>query len=201
MPFQLRYYWDAGIRRFRDSRGRLVAARAVRSALFVARQRAAVDARQLLESYYDRRLAFADWLSEMQALLRDVHLYHAAVANGGFPSMTQAQYAATAQELNRQFAYLQRLGSLIRVNAISRAQALARIELFARSGLITFTLATEQQQREIGRTRERNRLGIGEHCSDCLSQSARGFVQIGALIPVGRRRCRGNCQCYIEYAN
>ena len=137
----------------------------------------------------------------MRALLRDTHLYHGAVANGGFYAINERQYLRIAEGLSQQYQYLNRLEILIRTGTITRPEGLARAALFARSALIAFGLETEQAQIELGRRQERNRLGIGEHCVDCVAQSALQWVEIGTLIPIGRRRCRGNCRCYIEYGS
>ena len=46
---------------------------------------------------------------------------------------------------------------------------------------------------------ERNVLGIAEHCEGCLRETARGWVSIGALVPIGERDCLSNCRCSYEY--
>jgi hypothetical protein len=42
-------------------------------------------------------------------------------------------------------------------------------------------------------------LGESEHCDQCLSDSAKGFVPIGSLGPIGSRLCLNNCHCRLVY--
>lgn len=43
-------------------------------------------------------------------------------------------------------------------------------------------------------------LGIAEHCEDCVTYSAMGWMPVGSLPAIGdQSACRQNCYCYFEY--
>lgn len=46
-----------------------------------------------------------------------------------------------------------------------------------------------------GYTSEMNVLGMAEHCQGCIDETAKGWVPIGALVPIGQRTCLSNCKC------
>lgn len=48
-------------------------------------------------------------------------------------------------------------------------------------------------------TEERNILGNSDHCRDCPVETAKGWVPIGTLIPIGGRECLTSCRCWIEW--
>lgn len=47
-------------------------------------------------------------------------------------------------------------------------------------------------------TEEINILGGENHCEECPAESAKGWVPIGTLKPIGSRQCLVLCRCHIE---
>lgn len=76
---------------------------------------------------------------------------------------------------------------------------LRRIAMYAGSGHATVEDVGRVVALMGGRREERNVLGIAEHCEGCLRETARGWVSIGALVPIGERDCLTNCRCNYEY--
>lgn len=48
-------------------------------------------------------------------------------------------------------------------------------------------------------TEEHRVLGDAEHCEDCVTYSAMGWMPIGVLPAIGDSSCRINCACWFEY--
>jgi len=72
---------------------------------------------------------------------------------------------------------------------------LRRIRLYgnaAWSALLEFSRRLAMIQ---GFTREMNVLGVAEHCQGCIDETAKGWVPIGSLVPIGQRTCLSNCRC------
>lgn len=58
----------------------------------------------------------------------------------------------------------------------------------------------ERTARLSGKREERNILHANESCAGCKAETARGWVGIGELIPVGQREpCRRFCRCSVDY--
>lgn len=50
-----------------------------------------------------------------------------------------------------------------------------------------------------GYTHEENELGPAEHCQGCLTETGKGKVPIGTLVPIGSRDCLSNCMCTLRF--
>lgn len=104
--------------------------------------------------------------------------------------------------LRRQLALLDRFaGDLASGTAGSVATALARARLYVQHAARQAANAGRRRVAVLrGATRERNVLHARESCAGCLVETARGWVPLGELVPVGQREpCRQFCRCSIVY--
>lgn len=76
---------------------------------------------------------------------------------------------------------------------------LRRLMMYAGGGWAAMGEVARQLAYADGFREERNILGIAEHCGGCVGETARGWVPIGTLIPVGERDCLSNCLCTMEF--
>jgi hypothetical protein len=75
----------------------------------------------------------------------------------------------------------------------------ARAQMYGRAAHSTFEAARSRDAEASGvEQEERNITGSGDPCTECPSLSARGWVPLGSLPPVGSRACLANCRCRIE---
>src|SRR5690606_13988745 len=140
------------------------------------------------------------WRLTMRQEIKNVHLYSAASARGGWAQLTQAELGRVGQIIGREYQYLDRFAATIRGRAYKRdGRMLARAQLYAQAGRRTYHGTDERGELENGMTEERRIAEGTGPCVDCLEQEAEGWVPIGTLVPVGARECLSNCRCTIQY--
>jgi hypothetical protein len=143
----------------------------------------------------------------MREAVKDANLYSAAAARGGWAQMTPADFGRVGRAVRDQYAYLDRFAADIADEdnpLVLDGRFLARAALYAGSGRKLFHEierdemldarrgARAQRDRPIGRELHRRN-------GSCEAETARGWVAVGALVPIGGRKCKGNCKCRIEY--
>jgi hypothetical protein len=128
-----------------------------------------------------------------------LHVGAAGVGRGGWAQMSQSDWGWTGQRLRQQYGFLRNFAHDIATGKQPMdGRLLARAGMYAEAARAT---QREMQRRTgmlVGRSQERNVLGAAEHCGGCLDATARGWVPIGSLPPVGSRQCRSRCHCVIE---
>ena len=192
--------WDARTGRYRDRRGRFVPGADVLEVMEAALDRAAQAAAASTQALRDGRLALAVWQRQMQATIKAVHVVNAALAHGGIPRLDGAALARVRGTVRTEYGYLARLAEQV----ASGQQALdgrlaARARQYVLAGRTTFSTEQGQVLLGLGFDQERNRLNSRDTCPGCSAATARGWVAIGTLPPVGTRTCLRNCRCRLEY--
>jgi len=76
---------------------------------------------------------------------------------------------------------------------------LRRVTLYTQAPRGTYHDYETRGKQEQGYTECRNELGAADHCEQCVGETARGWVPIGALVPIGQRLCLSNCRCSVIY--
>ena len=201
-----RYRWNDRAARYIGGDGRIVSQRAVRAELDAALDAASRRAVALGEQLRAGDLSLRAWRSEMRVLVRNVHLYSAAAARGGWAQMTQAAYGQVGGLVRFHYERLERLALQISHGLPLDGAFFHRVGLYVQAGRTTYDLAEFQVMDVRGFNEERNVLsgsvGAERHCEgarSCKEQSRRGWVKLGALIPIGQRLCLGNCRCRKRY--
>lgn len=203
-----RYRWNATARRYVDARGRFVSSRVVRLELDAALQRATIRIRVLALQLRDGAITLPEWEIGMRGLAKEVHVYSATAARGGFAQMTPAEYGRVGRIVRDQYAFIRNFRNEIADGKPTDGRFLARTALYAQAGRETYHLTERQVELEKGNVLERNILAAADHCAadaargtaGCPGETARGWVLIGSLVPIGQRTCTKNCKCTIEYS-
>jgi len=195
------YTWSARSQRYRSlTTGRYVSRATVRRALDTALARSQVDILRPGRDLQAGRLTLAEWQVATASQLKAAHLASAAAARGGWAQMTQADYGRVGHRLRDEYAYLSRLaGQIADGTQALDGRLLTRLTLYAQGPRGTYHEQERAGMREAGYIEERNQLGGGESCDGCQAQTARGWVPIGSLTPVGARDCLSNCKCALQY--
>lgn len=193
-------FWDAAQRRYRDAGGRFVSDAAIRSALEDVTRASATAMRDLSDQLRNGSITVAQWQTRMAGEVKTMHVVAATVAHGGKAQMGASDYGWVGSEIKKQYAYLRGFAADIESGRQMPTDALlARAELYAEAGRQTYEHMRARDHEATGYDQERNVLGPAEHCPDCLTASASGWVGIGHLTPPGARQCRVRCHCHIEY--
>lgn len=114
--------------------------------------------------------------------------------------MTPQRWGAIGPAVREQYQYLRDFAAQIASGEQPLNGSLpARARQYGQSSRVQFERVRGEGQQRRGYQSERNVLHAGESCASCRAQTARGWVPIGSLVPVGSRTCRGNCKCEIRY--
>lgn len=202
MPDQ-QFAYSTGAMRFRDlTTGRWISEREVRDAVDRVADLASRRMGDIAARYRTGQIDTAAWITESQRVIKDSQIASALAAYGGRQQMTPQTWGATGAEIKRQYLYLNRMAD----DVLSGRQPMngrldARARQYGQSARATY----ENSRRRVANAApalyfERNHLHASESCDQCRSQSARGPVPIGSLVPVGQRSCRSSCRCTISYS-
>lgn len=207
MPPRRSYEYSERAGRFRDATtGRFVPVRAVRAAVDRMIDGSAKRVRALTEQFRQRAMTLGEWEAQMREEMRAVHLAAVEAAKGGRQQMSQAAYGLAGQKLRAQYEYLRALADDIAAGRqFADGRLTARATLYSEAARASYQDTTSREMAVRGFTEERNVLDReAAHCvgaGSCPEQTARGWVPIGALIPLGSRVCRVRDRCVIQYRN
>jgi hypothetical protein len=178
--------WNDQAGRFTDSAGRFVSE---------ARVRVVVDA---VADQASARMAAA---SEMQNTIKVSHLAASVLAHGGESQMSFSHYGSAGRAIRDQYQYLKGMAADIAAGRQPLNGGLtARARQYGQAARVAFEREYGRDQQGRGYQFERNVLGAADHCALCPELTARGWVPIGSLPPVGSRPCRAQDRCSIRYA-
>lgn len=195
-----RYRWNAVASRYLDERGKFVGRKAVRTELDYALEQATRRARALAEDLRRGAIPLDAWRREIRGVVKQVHLYSAASAKGGWAQLSPADYGRIGRLVRDEYAFLERFrGEIASGKETLDGRFLARVELYTLAGRQTYHSVERAMMAEHGQTEERSILGDADHCEGCLAEAAAGWVPIGTSTPIGQRTCGRRCKCRIAY--
>jgi hypothetical protein len=200
MPFGP-FKWSPKTGQYVRPNGRFVARKDVRAAIDVALEVEKGRALLLSQELRNGTISLTTWRSEMRAMIKNVHLYDAAIAKGGFAQMTPADYGRVGQIVREQYGFLERFaGQLARGEQALDGRFTERAKMYAEAGRKTYHQTERAVMRAAGFTREWNILHPADHCAGCLAATAMGKVPIGTLPAIGARDCRTRCRCTLGFS-
>lgn len=201
MPPRWPFLWNELALRYVDAAsGRFVSRTAVRSAIDAALASTGRRMQALTVALQRRTISVERWRLDMRREIKNVHLYSAAAARGGWAELTQAELGRVGGIVGEQYAYLDRFARDLQAGRVRRdGRILSRVQMYAQAGRRTYHMTDARIHLEHGYTEERSIVHGGESCTGCLDEEARDWVPIGELIPVGARNCLSRCLCTVEY--
>lgn len=196
-----RYGWDERVGAYRNlATGRFSTATDVRAALDSSLDAASNRMAALAEELRAGRLTTSAWQVQMAAEIKDVQLYSAAAARGGFAQLTQADYGRVGQITREQYVFLRERAKAIADGSQKLSSELtSRARLYGQAARGTYHTFERLEMGARGYTEEHSVRHAPESCSQCIDEEARGWVPIGTLVPIGGRICISNCKCEMRY--
>lgn len=179
--------------------GRFVTRSQVEEAIAGVVRGTAEEARRLAIALQEDRISLDLWRASMRDLVKDAHLYQAALAKGGWAQLTPADLGRLGPELRFHYARLERFVNQLADGLPTNGSFFQRVEMYMNMARPSYYTVREQVEAELGNTMEYNILGPKEHCEGCLEATALGKVPVGTLPKVGTRPCKANCSCRIGY--
>jgi hypothetical protein len=194
------YTWDLQASRFRGPRGRFVSERQLHGGLMNMANVAGDRMAALTTRLQAGQIQLAEWQAAMMAETQVVHVAASLAGHGGRAMFSPADWSVVSAQVRQQYQYLRAWSEdIANGTAPLDGRLVSRSRLYARSSLGSFELMRERDARNSGaEIEERNVLAAADHCGECPALSARGWVPLGSLPPVGSRRCRANDACRIE---
>lgn len=160
------------------------------------------DMREVSESLRAGNISLADWQIEMMRLIKITHTSAALVSSGGVAHMTQATWGRVGAIVKNEYQFLRNYANDIASGKQKLdGTFLRRSMLYGNQGSSTYYRLNNIAMAERGFDEERSVLNPADHCDDCVAEENKGFQPIGQMIPIGRRQCRSNCKCSVEYRN
>lgn len=195
------YTWNEGAGRFVDGRGRFVAESRVRAVVDDVADAASARMQTASEALLDGRMSLGAWQAEAQQVIKLSHSAAAVLAHGGAEAMTPSHWGAIGPVVRDQYQYLRDFAAQVADGRQPlNGSLMARARQYGQASRVTFETTYSRGQHQRGFRFERNVLGSAEHCRVCPDLTARGWVQIGSLPPIGSRPCRAQDRCRIAYA-
>lgn len=196
------YTWDAGIAQYRDRNGYTVPPASIKWAVEQVISGVQAEIRGHCTRLAGGSLSVPAWQLAMTDTIRALHTASAAAGKGGWDAMTPADWGRVGALTKQQYGYLAGFAGALADGAVDVQSAgfAARAELYGAAAHLTYEQSARIAALEApALTQEANRLGSADHCPDCLSATAEGWVAIGELIPPGARVCGPRCRCALEY--
>lgn len=154
----------------------------------------------LADGYRTGRLGLQEFEQGMRQVVKNTQLYSAAAARGGWDRMTAHDYGRVGAQVREQYRWLARFAADLRAGVKTDGGFLARARRYAYAARVVYHQTEREVMLAAGYTHERNILGKADHCGECPTETRRGAVPIGHLIPIGRRECGPNCVCHVTYS-
>lgn len=153
------------------------------------------------ESYINRGgYGSARWVLQMRGEIRDAWRTQYILMRGGIEQMRPQDWGWLGGKLNYEYRRLEMFASDILAGNLSEAQIRARVALYGEASKVAYHRGEMLAKLGAGYTEERRRTSPAEHCDDCLTFEARGWVPIGTLPEPGEQSaCMRNCRCFKEY--
>ncbi len=195
------YTWSRQVGRYRsNATGRFVARRDVLALLDAQINSTERRIAELTTAYYDGDLDAAVWQSVMRDDLRRLYSQQAALGHGGWDRMDAVIWGMAGGFLADSYRRMTNLAHDIRDGNATLAQALQRVNGYVGTGRHIFWEADRGAAQKTGLVyEERRRLGVSEHCPECLDYAAQGWVPMYTLPPPGDgSRCNHYCKCTME---
>ncbi len=195
------FTWHDRSQRYRNvSTGRWVSRVQVRQALDITLDRSRNEVARLSRDLVNGRMNLADWQKQVAREVKTMHMASAALAKGGWAQMTPQDTGRVGRVLRDEYGYLAQFAAQIKSGQQPLDGSLvSRANLYAQAPRGTYHAVEEKGMMTQGKTECRNELGPADHCEGCLQETAKGWVPIGGLVPIGHRLCLSNCHCRLEY--
>lgn len=195
-----KFSWSVSRREYVYRNGKAVSAETLDGWIAAAADNAEARMRAIAQRFADGEINFAQWVVETRAEIRVGARGMAHLAYGS--QLDPKRLGKLGQLVKRQYEYFNDFAAAVESGDLLPGPGLiARAGLYGANNYPIFQAFVGQREKAAGMKQERNLLGgRGASCASCVSESAKGWVKIGLLIPCGSRTpCRARCRCRIEH--
>ncbi len=202
-PLTPEYLWNERAAQYTNRKtGRFVSRQVIRDQLDNVIDASSQVMRAISQQLREGDISLAEWQTQMMQQIKTTHLAGGAMQRGGWQQMTQADFGRVGQIVRREYDFLRTFAEQIASGEQKLDGTLARrAGLYGQQGRPTYLTFWDSTAAQRGFDEERSILQPAEHCTECISEDAKGFQPLGQMIPIGRRICRSNDRCLKEFRN
>jgi hypothetical protein len=197
------YTYNAKLLRYTNiTTGRIVSAQEVRNAVDTVIDKEALRLQNVAQALVDGKIHLAEWQIQTSTLLKNLHVAMGLAASGGLKNTSASDMGYIANQIKEQYKFLRNFALQIKRGDVTLdATLVARVGMYAQASRATYENTLQRRARAAGLRQEKSVLGEVQtsHCGDCQGEAGKEWVEIGSLIPIGQRSCRGNCKCHFIY--
>lgn len=196
------YTFDRVAGRYRGPGGRFVPQAQIRAWLDTALDNATKRVDALATALRSGRIDLISWEVAMRREVKQVALYSASAARGGWAQMSDADYGRVGQHVRSQYQYLRGFAQDVQKGVTPLNGRLNnRAALYGQNGRALYHRMEVADQRLRGMTERRNKKSPRDACEGCLSATAAGWHPIDSKsVPeIGARNCGNRCRCRWEF--
>jgi len=200
----LGYVWSSQSGAYIDlDTGDVVKTAAVRSALELVIDKAALNMGGLSQKLKDGEITLAAWQTGMMKEIKLAHTTAGAAANGGWENMLASDWGAVGQRVRSQYDYLRNFaGEIADGKQPLDGRFLIRSDMYADATRDTYEDIRRRGMISNGYDEAMRILEPGAaHCDDCEEYADDGWVSVEELHPIGDSECNVRCKCEIVYRN
>jgi hypothetical protein len=201
-PLTPEYTFSEASQRYRNmATGKYIKREVVRRALDTALDRSRNEVQRLSRALVNGNMSIAEWQVATAKEIKSMHLASASLAKGGWAQMGPREFGKVGNTLRNEYGYLAKFAEQIK-DGTQRLDGslISRANLYAQGPRGTYHAIEARGMLDQGKAECRNVLGGSDHnCEGCLAETAKGWMQLGELTPIGDRQCLSNCRCSVEY--
>lgn len=138
------------------------------------------------------------WYQQMRTLMRTSYRSSTTLANG--KPMTPADWGRFGAEMKKQYQYLDNFrAEILNGKQPIDGRAVTRAGMYGDANYAQYQNWKLKQEVRAGFALEARRvLHPAEHCPDCLTYAAKGWMPAAEVPAIGASRCLTHCKCTIE---
>ncbi len=201
------YRWNAAAGRYISSNGRFLSQQTIRGELDKALDNVTDRLVLLAKDFRTGVIDGRTWQIESMSLIKQVHLLGGALEKGGWQNLTQSDFGRIGQIVRGEYAYYNNLIKQIESGQQRLDGTLdSRMRLYGQAGRGTYHKFERENRFTQGYDEERRILNGRDNCKTskrpgCIDEAAKGWQEIGKMVPIGSCTCLSNCRCSVSYRN
>lgn len=202
-PLTPEYLWNEAAAQYTNrATGRFVSRQIIRDQLDKVVDGSSQVMKAISQQLRDGDISLADWQMAMMQQIKTTHLASAASQRGGWQQMTQSDFGRVGRIVRNEYAFLRNFAEQVANGKQKLDGTLTRrAGLYGQEGRGTYYNFWDSTATQRGFDEERSILNPADHCKECVDEAAKGFQPRGQMVPIGRRQCRSNDRCDVEFRN
>jgi hypothetical protein len=194
------YRFNQSSKRYIQSNGQFVPAKAVRAAVDKVIEGANQSVQGIAKQLQNGEISLATWQQQTSQALKLLHVANGLAALGGQKQASASDLGYMGSLIKKQYNYLNDFAKDI-ASGVQKLDGafLSRVKLYSEAARGTYHSVQTREMKQAGVKEAKRVLGPADHCPGCLEQAAKGWQPIGEVAPIGSQQCLTNCHCEVVF--